>query len=244
VRGIAFSTEKKQDPRAPPQLFRLASVERLPLAECAGYADGMASMQVCLICCLLGIATAVFADDAAIDFVRDVQPILAARCCACHGPNAQEGGLRLDLRSRALAGGDSGKAIELRDSAKSPLVQRISSDDSDRRMPPKGERLTREQISVLQRWIEAGAPWPDSAAGNTNNGHWSFQPIRRPLGPPGNADHPLDAFIVERLSRESITPSPEADRTTLIRRLNLDLLGLLPDDEQVTTFVEDQHPLA
>jgi mono/diheme cytochrome c family protein len=203
-----------------------------------------------LVCFSLAAA----ASAAEIDFVGQVRPILARHCYQCHGPKVQEGGLRLDLRARALSGGDSGQVIKPGSSAGSPLIERVASAEEEQRMPPEGERLTADQIAILTRWIDTGAQWPDSAAGDApSSRHWSFQPIRRPQLPVledtpslrrDARDNPIDVFIEAALERQGLQPSPEADRTTLMRRLSLDLLGLLPSAEEVSEFVADEHPLA
>jgi mono/diheme cytochrome c family protein len=212
-----------------------------------------ALMRILAFTLALSTTVGIIADEASVDFARDVQPIFARHCYECHGPKHQEGGLRLDLRARALAGGDAGKVIAA-DSASSALIKRVTSSDRDERMPPEGERLTPDQIATLRRWIDGGANWPDAAAGEVpGSRHWSFQPIRRPQLPerasrrkPEESSHwnAIDAFVVARLEQEGIAPSPEANRSTLIRRLSLDLLGLLPSEEEVATFVADDHSLA
>src|SRR5437870_11141741 len=97
----------------------------------------------------------------AADFVKDVRPILESRCYSCHGPQKQKNGLRLDIRSMALAGGDNGKAIVPGKSGDSPLIQRVTSAEKTERMPPSGDPLTPFQIALLKSWIDGGAIWPD-----------------------------------------------------------------------------------
>ena len=116
-----------------------------------------------------------------IDFVRDVQPLLKRHCFKCHSGDKREGGLRLDRRSDALAGGDAGVAILKGDSSKSPLIERVSSADPDLVMPPEGDRLSAAEVSIFKRWIGQGAVWPDSAAGGAvRPDHWSYQSVVRP----------------------------------------------------------------
>jgi mono/diheme cytochrome c family protein len=182
-----------------------------------------------------------------IDFARDIRPIFAKNCYACHGPEKQKSGLRLDRKREALAGGDSGAAIEPGKSAESLLIELVAGDDPDKVMPPKGDRLTAEQVGLLRAWIDQGAVWPESAdaasKGDPAKTHWAFQPIRRPSLPPvKNAAwvrSPIDAFVLAKLESLGIEPSPEADRPTLIRRLSFDLLGLPPTPEEVDRFVND-----
>jgi mono/diheme cytochrome c family protein len=183
-----------------------------------------------------------------VDFARDVQPIFVQHCQTCHGPDKSEGGLRLHRRDDALSGGDSGKEIEPGKSADSRLIQLVSGADPDRLMPPEGERLTAKEISILRAWIDQGAQWPFESDSKTSKGasHWSFQPIK-PHTPPTVQNtawvrNSIDAFVLARLEAEGIQPSPEADRTTLIRRLSLDLLGLPPAPADVAEFVADTRP--
>jgi mono/diheme cytochrome c family protein len=194
---------------------------------------------------LLDPAVAPAAEPKAVDFARDIRPILQARCAGCHGAKKQRGGLRLDRKDRALAGGDSGTVLIPGRAADSPLIRRVSSDDEAERMPPDGERLSAEQVRQLRTWIDKGAAWPDDTTEVT---HWAFRPVRKPPLPavadirwPRNA---IDRFILARAEKEGLRPSPEADRRTLIRRLSFDLLGLPPVPEEVEAFVADPDPLA
>jgi mono/diheme cytochrome c family protein len=183
-----------------------------------------------------------------IDFERDVRPIFARSCVTCHGPDKQRGGLRFDHGPAALKGGNSGPVIVKGDSAGSVLVQLVAGLDPDRPMPPKGDRLTAAEIGRLRAWIDQGADWPvdasQAAAGKSS--HWSFQPIRRPPVPAvkgaGWVRNPIDVFVLARLEKEGLQPSPEADRVTLIRRLSLDLTGLPPTPAEVNEFVQDSRP--
>jgi hypothetical protein len=184
-----------------------------------------------------------FAGDA-IDFARDVRPIFQSRCLTCHGPDKQRGGLRLDNKA-ALAGGDAGVVIVPGQVEKSPLIRRITSSDEAERMPPKGERLTPEQVRILRAWIDQGAAWPDDAADPIKQ-HWAFKPVARREAPDvethGWARNPIDRFIAAKLHVAGLTPSPEADRATLLRRLKFDLLGLPPTPEEIDAFVADCRP--
>ena len=118
---------------------------------------------------LLAMALVLLADDKPaatrkIDFVKDVQPILAAKCLDCHGAKKQESAYRLDHNASALRGGDLGRAIVPGKSNESPLIRYVAGLDPDIKMPPEGERLTAEQIAILRAWIDQGAEWPDSAS--------------------------------------------------------------------------------
>lgn len=187
------------------------------------------------------------ASDRPVTFSDDVQPLLEARCFACHGPEKQKADLRLDRRSNVLKGGESGPALVPGKSGESLLIELVSDHAEDRRMPPKGDRLTAEQIGMLRAWIDQGAAWPDDYQdpGADAAAHWSFQPLRRPPVPSlesaGASEKvsPIDAFIRARLAANGLSLSPEASRTTLIRRLYLVMLGLPPTPEEVARFVGD-----
>ncbi|HJS06259.1 MAG TPA: PSD1 and planctomycete cytochrome C domain-containing protein [Pirellulales bacterium] len=188
-----------------------------------------------------------------IDFARDIQPIFAKHCYSCHGPESEESGFRLDARERALAGGDYGPAIVKGKSDKSPLAMRIAGLGDDERMPPEGggKPLSTEQVALLRAWIDQGAFWPDAANAATKRAgsdHWSFQPIVRPAVPEvinqAWVRNPIDAFILARLDRERVSPAPEADKYTLIRRVTIDLIGLPPTPAEVDEFVGDTSSTA
>ncbi len=185
-----------------------------------------------------------------VDFEKDVRPIFVRSCYSCHGPEEQEGGLRLDRRQDALAGGDSGPVIVPHKSAQSRLIRVVAGlDDELGPMPPEGEGtpLKKEEIALLRAWIDQGAPWPQQAdQSRRQSKHWAFQPIVRPKPPRVKntawVRNPIDAFILARLEKEGIAPSPEADRYTLIRRVYLDVLGLPPSPEEIEAFVNDPRP--
>ena len=185
----------------------------------------------------------------AVDFEQDIRPLLAARCFECHGTDKQKGGLRLSDPVRAFQGGDSGAAIVPLKGAESLLVRLVRGADADRVMPPKGDRLKAGEIALLEKWIDAGAKWPESAVANAEKvatEHWAYQPLQRPAEPTVEnrkwARGPLDRFVLARLESEGIAPSPEADRYTLIRRLSYDLLGLPPTPAEADAFANDAEP--
>jgi mono/diheme cytochrome c family protein len=181
------------------------------------------------------------APAATVDFRRDIEPIFVKRCSECHGPDKQRNNLRLDVKAEAFKGGKSGKpAILPGNSAESEIIVRVTSSDPDEVMPSKGERLTAEQIAALRAWIDQGAAWPDSDPRK----HWAFlKPVRPKIPAVKNHRWPrndVDRFILARLEREGLTPMPEADRATLIRRLSFDLIGLPPTIPEVDDFVRDR----
>lgn len=182
-----------------------------------------------------------------VDFVRDIQPIFKARCYACHDGGKQRGGLRLDMKTAALKGGESyAPAIVPGKSADSPLVRFVAGLEDGMLMPPEGDSLSAAQIGLLRAWIDQGAKWPDSAsAADDAQSHWSFRPVKRPSVPEASSwtRNQIDPFIARELQNQNqLTPSPEADRVTLIRRLSFDLLGLPPDPEDVAEFASDERP--
>jgi hypothetical protein len=189
-----------------------------------------------------------------IDFARDIAPLLRERCETCHGAEKQMGGLRLDNREAALAGGYSGSVIKPGNSAESRLIHLVSGLTEELIMPMTGAKLTSEQVGLLRAWIDQGAEWSEQAAAVPEVGnrekpktdHWAYLPPRRPPVPKVQdrawLRNPLDAFVLAKLEDGGIQPSPEADRATLIRRVSLDLIGLPPTPEEVDQFLTDTHP--
>lgn len=190
------------------------------------------------------------AADVRVDFARDIQPIFAAKCLSCHGPRKQESAYRLDHRDTALRGGDIGKAVIPGKSAESPLIRYVAGLDDGIRMPPDGELLLAQQIGLLRAWIDQGTVWPDVASVQLARAqdHWAFRPpVRSALSNvqrPGWVRMPLDTFILARLEKEGLSPSAEADRVTLLRRLSLDLTGLPPTPEEIDSLLADDSPRA
>ena len=173
-----------------------------------------------------------------IDFNRDVRPILSDKCYACHGPGTQLATLRFDLEDQAKKAlrGDR-YAIVPGDPDHSLLIARITATDPNVRMPQKREALSAREIEILRRWITQGATWQK---------HWAYIPPVRPATPSlkdaRGVRNPIDAFVRARLEREGLTPSPEADKATLIRRVSLDLTGLPPTPAEIDAFLADRTP--
>jgi hypothetical protein len=185
-----------------------------------------------------------------VDYRRDIKPILATHCYACHGPDKQRSGLRLDTAAAALKGGNSGPAVVPGKSDASRLIQAVTAAADVPVMPPKGPRLRPAEVERLRAWIDQGAAAPanEAAAAGTagKKTHWAFVPPGRTSEPAVQntawVRNSIDRFILARLEKEGIAPSPEADRITLIRRLSLDLLGLPPTPREVDDFVRDDRP--
>ncbi|MCA9161997.1 MAG: DUF1549 domain-containing protein, partial [Planctomycetales bacterium] len=205
-------------------------------------------MAYSAVCCWmaswLGASGGVQASE--IDFNRDIRPLLSDKCFLCHGPDEQtrEADLRLDTQAGALT------VIQPRDSDSSELIRRLITDDESERMPPpeSNRALSKEQITLLQRWVDEGAGWGQ---------HWSFAPLVAPevpkvddAGATTSNDraapirNPIDAFVRARLAREGLQAAPEAARETLIRRVALDLTGLPPTVAEVDAFLADTEPRA
>jgi len=170
--------------------------------------------------------------------------ILKASCVSCHGASQQGGGLRLDSRAALLKGGVGGAAAVPGRAKDSLLVKRVKGAHGGLpRMPLGFAPLTDAQVAALERWVDAGAPWPE---GGTTSKHWAYVPPKRPAVPKvKNAAwvrNPIDAFVLARLEKEGLKPSPQADRVTLLRRLSLDLIGLPPTPAEVDAFLADTRP--
>jgi Protein of unknown function (DUF1553)/Protein of unknown function (DUF1549)/Planctomycete cytochrome C/F5/8 type C domain len=188
--------------------------------------------------CLIGLGSDSRAEDR-IDFNRQIRPLLSNRCFTCHGPDQDErkADLRLDTREGALASLGSHAAVVPGNPDDSELLVRVALPAGDEDiMPPadKGKAFTPEEVALIRRWIEQDAPYA---------AHWSYLAPTRPGFPdvsrPEWVREPLDRFVLARLDAEGLSPSPEADRTTLARRLALDLIGLPPSSTVLQPFLED-----
>ncbi|MBL8849838.1 MAG: DUF1549 domain-containing protein [Planctomycetaceae bacterium] len=201
------------------------------------------------LCVLNALIGAGFARGADVDYARDVRPIFAEKCGSCHGVLKQEAGLRLDAGSLIRSGGDSGAAIG-RTVEGSLIWQRVTAAEGAERMPPEesGKPLTAEQLGVLRRWIEAGAPFPaDEEVAASPRDHWAYQRPQRsavPLIAGASGENPIDAFVAERQHASGVAPFSETDRVTLLRRVTLDLTGLPPTREELRAFLADESPTA
>ena len=183
------------------------------------------------------------ADQTAVDFNRDIRPLFSNHCFKCHGPDEDErqAELRLDTREGILSSNEGPTVVVPGRPDQSELLQRLESEDPEQRMPPPDANLdlNSEQIGSVRRWIEQGAEWKQ---------HWSFVAPRQSQIPEvPNAEwarNPIDHFVLDHLSREGLSAAPPADKTTLIRRVTLDLTGLPPTPEQVDAFLADSLPNA
>jgi hypothetical protein len=179
---------------------------------------------------LATVATA----GAAVDFDREVRPILSDKCFHCHGPDEEgrKAKLRLDTFAGATRDKDGVRPIAPGSSATSEIILRMISPHADEVMPPpesKLARLTPAQIDTIRRWIDEGAEY---------RGHWAFEPLK-PVAPPAGEAHPIDALVETKLASAKLSLAPEADRATLIRRVAFDLTGLPPTPAEIAAFVAD-----
>jgi mono/diheme cytochrome c family protein len=185
----------------------------------------------------LVVAALSVAHAESVDFSREIQPLLAKRCFSCHGPDTQEGGLRLDDAATATRELDNGtRAIVPGDEAASALLERITSTDPDLQMPPEGSRLTAAQVGAIRRWIAAGAEFRE---------HWAFRPVVRPTPPTSDAAaKPIDAFIRDGLARRGLPVPSLADKRSLLRRVTYGVTGLPPAEQEMRDFLADDSPQA
>ncbi|MCC9608484.1 PSD1 and planctomycete cytochrome C domain-containing protein [Blastopirellula sp. JC732] len=183
-----------------------------------------------------------------VDFVRDVRPILQKHCYECHAGDVRKSGLRFDIRSEAMKGGEIyGASIVAGKPEESPLWSFVADEEADLAMPPEGDRLTAADIGTLRRWIEEGAVWPDGVDTvklEDPRDHWSFRQIESPPVPsvkqtawPKNE---IDHFILAKLEQLQLAPSAPATRTEWLRRVTFDLIGLPPTPQEVEAFHNDQ----
>lgn len=196
----------------------------------------------------------------AVFFETKVRPLLAEHCFSCHGPEKQNGDLRLDTFAGLMQGGESGAVIDRDDLSDSVLLQAVRYESYE--MPPAG-KLKDDEIEVLERWVAIGAPWP--GGGDTDaptparsrdkltdedRNWWAFRPLARPEPPATTAapeawrNNPIDAFLWQAMTEAGLSPAPAADRVALLRRVCFDLVGLPPTPEQVASFLEDDSPEA
>jgi hypothetical protein len=184
--------------------------------------------------------------------------LLERHCFDCHGPKKARGALRLDLRDRALRGGNGGPAVIPGNGEQSPLVRRLLGLDGEDRMPLDKAPLPEADVALIRRWIDEGAPWPADAnvpsgapsptatAPTATGTHWAYAAPTRPPVPATSHDAwartPIDRFVAARLKAERLGPSPEASRETLLRRVSLDLVGLPPSLEEMDAFLADTRP--
>jgi hypothetical protein len=204
-------------------------------------------MRALVIALLLAFASAasVRAEEP-VDYLKQIKPLLATRCYACHGALKQESGLRLDTVAAITTGGDGGAILSSGNSRDSAILERVTHDDADLRMPPEGEGapFTADEVALLSRWIDQGAKGPaDEKPEPDPREHWSFRaPVRPELPDVKNqawVRNPIDAFLAAEHERQGVTPQRPADKRILLRRVYLDLIGLPPSRAETEGFLSD-----
>lgn len=187
-------------------------------------------------------------------FENKVRPVLADNCYKCHSATAEKvkGGLLLDSREATLKGGETGPAVVPGNLDKSLLIQAVRYTDPDLQMPPKGKKLSDQQIADLEAWVKMGAPDPRAATAaqkswkDSAKDWWAWQPLTRPAVPEVKdsswGQTPVDKFTLSKLEEKGLKPNPIADKRTLIRRATFDLIGLPPTPAEVDAFLKDESP--
>jgi mono/diheme cytochrome c family protein len=217
----------------------------------------------CVIALALVTATTTSASDPvapepqatpAVDYLRDIKPLLTQHCVKCHGPDEQKSGLRLDTAEGARTGGNSGPSFDKDSPPDSVLLDAVFARNGMAVMPPTSEKaLSDAEKDLLRRWVLDGARAPDGETATDRarrtSDHWAFQPVKRTDAPEITdprfvewTHSPIDRFLAAELLKRDLAPSPAADRVTLLRRVSLDLIGLPPSPEEVAAFVADQSP--
>ena len=205
-------------------------------------------MERFLLISLAGLAHLSTARGEAVDYLREIKPLLKERCYACHGALKQKADLRLDTGEAVRRGAKNEPVVSPQDIEKSSLLLRVTATDRDERMPPEGEPLTAVQIARLRSWIAQGAPSPAGELPEPDpREHWAFRPVSRPALPEISNQqaairNPIDAFVFHELEKRALTPGPVARKDILLRRIYLDLIGVPPTREELAAFLADAAP--
>ncbi|GAB4144857.1 MAG: DUF1553 domain-containing protein [Planctomycetaceae bacterium] len=184
-----------------------------------------------------------------VDYMKDVKPLLGARCVSCHGPLRQRGGLRLDAGRLILKGGDSGAAMVPGKPEKSLIFHAITGTGDVTKMPLEAKPLTKSEVAIIRRWIQTGATFPaDEKIADDPRNHWAFKPPVRPKLPvvknPAWMKNPIDRFIAAKHREKKLVPQRLAEKYVLLRRVYLDVMGLPPTPAQLNAFLSDRSPNA
>ncbi|MCL4207405.1 MAG: DUF1549 domain-containing protein [Pirellulaceae bacterium] len=212
--------------------FRGSSRAAFALCRCVGL----------VLMVALGIGVGVPGSAAEIDFSHDIVPVLRQHCGNCHTGGERQGGLSLNTRASVLSGGDGGPAAVAGKSGDSELIARVTADDAGLRMPPEGEPLPADKIELLRRWIDAGLPWEPGFSFAASGYEPPLLP-RRPELPPAvdGRTNPVDRIVDAYLAERGIEPRATVDDAAFLRRVSLDLVGLLPTPEQLAEFLADER---
>ena len=197
-----------------------------------------------LLCCGCSATVGWSADETKpIDFSHEIVPLLKKHCVKCHAGESKKGGFSFNTRADLLAGSENGPVVEIGKASDSRLIQVVVSDDENERMPPEGERMTKAEVDLLKRWIDQGGKWEDGFAFKAPAYEPPLKP-RRPELPPAqnNRNHPIDRIIDHYLADKQVSLPGPIDDTTFARRTSLDLVGLLPQRDELERFLFDSSP--
>ena len=201
-------------------------------------------VRVFLLACLpIGLSVNANQLKPRLEFGHDIQPIIKAHCIQCHGEKSPAGGLSLATFASTMLGGVSGTALVKSQSTKSLFLLRIEGKDGKPRMPMGFGPLSAKDTQTIRDWIDQGCP----EGGTTTKKHWAYQTPIKPIVPRSSSPwtkNPIDNFVLATLVKNKLKPSPEAERTTLIRRLTIDLTGLTPTPSEVDAYIADKSPAA
>ena len=180
------------------------------------------------------------ADPAPVDFAHDVLPILKARCAKCHTDGTYKGSFSMDTRETAL----ESDSIVPGDASASDLIDRVTSDEPDYKMPPEGERLSEKEVAILRRWIDADVPWTDGFTFRKapQKSPLALQNVEIPPATAESGEHPIDRLLSAYAAEKNVKLSPPAEDAAFLRRLSLDVVGLLPSEAQLSAFLADTDP--
>ncbi|QDT53103.1 Planctomycete cytochrome C [Caulifigura coniformis] len=194
-------------------------------------------LTLLVACLIFGTQSTAFAE---VDFAHDVLPILKAHCAKCHTNGTYKGSFSLDTKTSLL----ESKAVEPGKPDDSDLIQRLTSDDPDYRMPPEGDRLKKDDVETLKKWVADGVPWTDGFTFRKEayKAPLKLKRIRIPRATAATGPHPIDRILYWYGEFNDVTLSPAADDATFLRRVSLDLIGLTPTDEELEVFLFDQRP--
>lgn len=222
-------------------------------------------MRLLVSLTIFSLVPSALAQERTVNYEREIDPIFQQKCVSCHGPDRQENGLRMDTGEKTLLGGYNGPVVLPGMAAESSLMHFVLGIEEGEfsRMPMKAPPLETAEIELIRQWIDQGAVIEVPQKGSLNSeklgdenavvpsnatGHWAFDPVLNPL-PPGVlnrtwARNPIDLFVLSRLESERLSPSAEADKATLFRRLSFDLTGLPPNPDEIHQFLKDNRPEA
>ncbi len=213
--------------------FRVHAVERLGFGRYSG------RMRVCFVFLILSLSAA----QAAVDFNHQIVPMIRKHCAECHTGDKLKGGFSMNDRAGLMHGSENGPVVDLKQPSKSRLLEVVTTDDEDMRMPPKGAGLSTEEVKLLEAWLKEGVPWEVGFAFNKAAYEPPLKPRQVTLPPAVEGrEHPVDRLLDKHMAEKGLPRPPNADDDTFLRRAFMDLIGLLPTPEEHAAFVKDTSP--